>query len=238
MNGQMKKIVAMLTILMLILSGFNLVNKVEASETDLEGFILTKENDNKVNVGDKVTINVNLNVTTADGFQGLIVYDNDLELDSIDFEQTVKSNYQVSYRPVLENELEVQYKNKKGISFTAAAIGENNVLAGNKKIITLVFDTEKCSGDTEYEFIWDTANTEGFGPKTYIKADKKRKTIITEGTTIETNHVEDNGNNNDGEGSGGNSSNNNNDGEGSGGNSNNNNNDGEGSGGSNNTIKN
>ena len=203
---QMKKLLSALTILMFIITWTSFVPKVEASETDEEGYFLTKENNNKVNVGDKVTINVNISATSTDGFQGLIVYENDLELESMVFEDVLKDNYIMSYRPALQKEMEIQYKDKKGICFTATRNSGGDDISGNVKIATLVFDTKECKGDTEYEFVWDTGNTEGFGPKTYIKANSKRKAITTEGTSIETNHVGDNngnGDNNGGDNNGG-----------------------------------
>ena len=203
---QMKRILAILTMLLVVIAGTCFIPKVEASETDEEGYFLTKENNNKVNVGDKVTINVNISATSTDGFQGLIVYENDLELESMVFEDVLKDNYIMSYRPALQKEMEIQYKDKKGICFTATRNSGGDDISGNVKIATLVFDTKECKGDTEYEFVWDTGNTEGFGPKTYIKANSKRKAITTEGTSIETNHVGDNngnGDNNGGDNNGG-----------------------------------
>ena len=236
---QMKKILSALTILMFIITWTSFIPKVEASETDEEGYFLTKENNNKVNVGDKVTINVNISATSTDGFQGLIVYENDLELESMVFEDVLKDNYIMSYRPALQKEMEIQYKDKKGICFTATRNSGGDDISGNVKIATLVFDTKECKGDTEYEFVWDTGNTEGFGPKTYIKANSKRKAITTEGTSIETNHVEDNngnGDNNGGDNNGGdNNGGDNNGGDNNGGNNNGgNNNGGNNNGGNNN----
>ena len=168
-------------VFLLIITGiisFSIFNVSNADEVEQEGFSLECE-ENEINKGEDIILNVKLNANEVDGFLVLVKYDKDLELMHIEQSKLIKGNG--VYSKAQGTPEDDDEDDKKSLSF-GMIINEDarDEMVGSNVILTLAFSTENCERGKTYSFEIDDSLEQVIGARSYIMHNSSRKSITNE----------------------------------------------------------